>query len=120
MIQILPETQGKVIATRADGKLSPSDYSKVLPVVINRLQTYHKVRWYFEMEAFKDWEAVTSLQGEKIDFMHANDFEKIAVVADKEWKELLTNFIDSFTNAEIKFFNPKERVIALDWIKDTL
>lgn len=120
MIQILPETEGKVIATRADGKLIPSDYSKVLPIIKNRLQTYHKVRWYFEMEAFKDWDVATSRQDIKFDILHANDFEKMAVVGDKEWEELLTNFIESFTYAEIKFFKPEERIVALDWIKDTI
>lgn len=57
MLQILEQTQGNVIATRALGKLTASDYAILLPVLKNRLQSYQKIRWYFEMEEFKGWES---------------------------------------------------------------
>jgi len=56
MLQILGQPQDNIIAPKAIGKLTKSDYAMLLPVLKNRLQTYKKIRWYFEMEDFKGWE----------------------------------------------------------------
>lgn len=117
MLQILGQTEGNVIATKAIEKLTKSDYAVLLPVLINRLQTYKKIRWYFEMENFQGWELKAFWEDVKFDAQHANDFEKIAMVGEKKWQEWMTDLMKPFTEAEIKFFEMKERNTALEWIK---
>lgn len=117
MLQILGQTQDNIIATKAMGKLTKSDYASLLPVLINRLQTYKKIRWYFEMENFQGWELKALWQDVKFDVQHANDFERIAMVGEKKWQEWITDLMKPFTNAEIAFFELKDRDIALEWIK---
>lgn len=53
----------------------------------------------------------------RFDIQHANDFEKIAMVGEKNWQKWMTNLMKPFTNAEINFFEPGERAAALEWIK---
>lgn len=117
MLQILGQTEENVIATKAIKKLTKSDYSTLLPILVSRLQTYKKIRWYFEMEDFQGWELKAFWQDVKFDMRHANDFEKIAMVGEKKWQEWMTDFMKPFTVAEIKFFEMKERDTALEWIK---
>ncbi|MCE7056508.1 STAS/SEC14 domain-containing protein [Algoriphagus sp. AGSA1] len=50
MIQILEQTKGNIIATKATGKLTEVDYDKLLPLFNDKLKQYRKIRWYFEME----------------------------------------------------------------------
>jgi len=117
MLQILVQTEGNVIATKSIEKLTKSDYASILPILINRLQTYKNIRWYFEMENFQGWELKAFWQDVKFDVQHANDFEKIAMVGEKKWQGWMTDLMKPFTKAEIKFFELEERNTALEWIK---
>lgn len=117
MIQILEQTEGNVIATKAIEKLATSDYNILLPILINRLGNYNKLRWFFEMENFKGWELKAFWEDAKFDLKHANDFEKIAMVGEKTWQKWMAIFMRPFTNAEIKYFDSEERDTALAWIK---
>lgn len=117
MIQILAETQGNLICTKATEKLTRKDYDKLLPLLINVLKQYEKIRWYFEMEDFKGWELKALWEDVKFDIQHANDFEKIAMVGEKKWQQWMTGMMKLFTKAEVKFFEFTERNIALEWIK---
>lgn len=117
MLRILGQTQDNIIATKAIDKLTKSDYAMLLPVLVNRLQTYKKIRWYFEMENFTGWELEAFWQDVKFDIQHADDFEKIAMVGEKKWQERMTDLMKPFSEAEIKFFELEDRKIAFEWIK---
>lgn len=117
MIQILEQTENNLIATKATEKLTTTDYEKLLPILKDRLKQYDKIRWYFEMENFKGWDLMAFWEDVKFDAKHANDFEKIAMVGDKQWEKLLTDLMKPFTSAEIKYFDLKEKDKALQWIK---
>jgi predicted transposase YbfD/YdcC len=117
MIQILEQTENNVIATKATKKLTTTDYEKLLPILKDRLKQYEKIRWYFEMENFQGWELKAFWEDVKFDAKHANDFEKIAMVGDKQWEKWMTDLMKPFTPAEIKFFELAEREKALTWIK---
>ncbi len=56
MIQILEQTQGNIIATKATEKFTSKDYEKLLSILRNTLKEHEKIRWYFEMENFEGWE----------------------------------------------------------------
>lgn len=118
MIQILEQTQGNLIATRATEKLTSKDYEKLLPLLKNALKQHQKIRWYFEMENFEGWELKAFWEDVKFDAEHANDFEKIAMVGDKKWEKWMSDLMKPFTTAEIKFFELSDRATALRWIEE--
>lgn len=117
MLQILAETEDNIIATRANEKLTSTDYAKLLPLLHSKLKLYNKIRWYFEMEDFKGWELKAFWEDVKFDVKHANDFEKIAMVGETKWQEWMSEIMKPFTGAEIKFFELEQRGKALSWIK---
>jgi hypothetical protein len=117
MIQILEQTEGKVIATKATEKLTEADYHKLLPLLNNTVAQYKKIRWYFEMEDFEGWELKAFWEDVKFDAKHANDFEKVAMVGEKKWEEWMTDLMKPFTSAEIKYFDELQKGEAMEWIK---
>ena len=118
MIQILEQTQENIIATKATEKLTTKDYEKLLPLLKNALKKYGKIRWYFEMENFEGWELQAFWEDVKFDIKHASDFEKVAMVGDKQWEKWMTDLMKPFTSAEIKFFELAEKDKGLTWIKN--
>ena len=117
MLQILKESEGNLIATVASGKLTVADYDQLLPLLKTKLAQHQKIRWYFEMNAFEGWELKAFWEDVKFDLSHANDFEKVAMVGDKQWEEWMTKTMHPFTNAEIKYFPLSQKEVALQWIK---
>lgn len=116
-MQILQQTAGIVIVTKATGTLTGVDYAKLLPLFVERFRRYGKIRWYFEMENFKGWDAKALQEDIKFDVQHAGGFEKIAIVGESVWQEKLTDLMKPFTKAEVKFFELTQRDEALSWIK---
>lgn len=117
MIQILEQTEGKVIATRATEKLTQTDYNKLLPLLNDKLRKHQKIRWYFEMKNFNGWELKALWEEIKFDAKHANDFDKIAMVGEKKWEEWMTDLMKAFTSAEVKYFSDAEKEEAIKWIE---
>lgn len=117
MLQILEQTQDNIIATKATAKLTQRDYEKILPLLNDKLNKYPKIRWYFEMEDFEGWEAKAFWEDVKFDSKHANDFDKVAMVGEKKWEEWMTDLMQPFTAAEVKYFNTSQKEEAIKWIK---
>ena len=117
MLQILGQTEGNLIATRATENLTEADYDKLLPLLNNIVEKYKKIRWYFEMEGFEGWTPKAFWKDLKFDVQHANDFEKVAMIGDKKWEKWMTDLMKPFTSAEVKFFDLEEKEIAKRWIK---
>ena len=117
MLQILGQTEGNLLATRATGNLTEADFDKLLPLLNNIVERYKKIRWYFEMEGFEGWTPKAFWKDLKFDVQHANDFEKVAMIGDKKWEKWMTDLMKPFTSAEVKFFDLEEKEIAKKWIK---
>jgi hypothetical protein len=117
MLQILGQTEGNLIATRATGNLTEADYDKLLPLLNNIVEKHKKIRWYFEMEGFEGWKPKAFWEDLKFDVQHANKFEKVAMVGDEKWEDWMTDLMKPFTSAEVKFFDLEEKEIAKKWIK---
>ena len=118
MIQILGQTSGNIIATKATEKLTEADYNKLIPILNNMLKQYSKFRWYFEMENFDGWELKAFWEDVKFDAKHASDFEKVAMVGENQWQEWMTDLMKPLTSAEVRYFDLSQKEEAVQWIKN--
>lgn len=84
MIEILHETDGKLISTKAVDKLTQNDYDRLIPLLESKIKQHDNLNWYFEMQDFKGWEPKALWEDLKFDAKHANDFDKIAMVGEKK------------------------------------
>lgn len=112
MLQILEQTEGNLVTTKATGKLTEADYNKLLPLQHNIMKKYQIIRWYFEMEDFEGWKPKAFWKNLKFDVQHANDFEKVAIIGGKKKEEWMAGLMKPFTSAEIKFFEINHRTKA--------
>lgn len=118
MIQILGQTSGNIIATKATEKLTEADYNKLLPILKNMLKQHRKFRWYFEMENFDGWELKAFWEDVKFDTEHASDFEKVAMVGENHWQEWMTDLMKPLTSAKVRYFDLSQKEEAVQWIKN--
>ena len=119
MLEVLPETQGKVLALKATGKLTDEDYKDVLiPRLEAILHEHGKARILLDLgEEFPGMEAAAVLDDLRVGLGHRHDFEKVAVVSSSQWIRSLLKMAAGLMSGEIESFFPSERGRALEWIQ---
>jgi hypothetical protein len=118
MVQIMPESQGKILGLRATGKLTDQDYQEVLiPRLEALIKKHGKVRLLcFMDEEFAGVEAGAMWDDAKFFLPHKNDFEKMAIVGGPKWIELIMKLFAPLMQGEYKTFATGELSKAWEWI----
>ena len=123
MLQLLDFTQKNIIATKANDLLGINDYEKIHPLIHNIINTGKKVRWYFEMDdclisnSTGFWEdGIIEVNYGRMNFIHSEDIEKIAIVGNKKWEKWMYSIMKPFTKASIMYFDLPDREKAREWI----
>jgi hypothetical protein len=119
MIEIMPESNGSVLALKASGKLSDADYKEVLiPKTEQIIKQSGKAKVLLYLaEAFTGWEAHAMWDDARFGLRHRNDFEKLAVVGGASWIEWATKIGSHFMEGEVRTFPEAQLREALDWIR---
>ena len=130
MIDIIPTNTDNVIGCKIVGKIYTEDIEKLANYIEDKLLKSKKLRIYVEvaklegisLEAlFKD--LILFAGGVeyllKLGIKHFNDFDKKAVVTNKEWMKKVAALADKvFPNIEVKCFSFEEKEKALEWAKE--
>jgi hypothetical protein len=112
------QTDQNTVYTIAEGKLDDKDYNRIIPLLQDKVKTYGKIRWYFEMRDFKGWSFSAMWKDLNFDIENRNALERIAMVGDKNWEKELTILMRPFTDANVRFFETEERDKAKYWIRE--
>jgi len=119
MIEIMPESNGSLLALKATGKLTDTDYKEVLiPKIeeIIRRSGKAKALLYLPRD-FTGWEAHAMWDDASFGLRHRNDFEKLAVVGAAKWVEWATRIGSHFMEGEVRTFPEAQLTEALNWIR---
>ncbi len=115
MIQI--EENGNIIYMIAEGKLNDDDYDKMLPLLRSKIKEHGTIRWYFQMKDFKGWTMHAFWRDVHFDLKNKEQLEKVAIVGESKWQEVMTDFMKPFTDADIRYFDEEKAGEAQSWIE---
>ena len=118
MIEILPESEGKVLAIRASEKLTDEDYKQIfIPRMDQLITEFGRIRVLFTMaDNFKGWEVAAMWDDANFGMKHKDQFEKIAVVGGPKWVEWASKLEGHFMDGAVKTFPADQLQAAKDWI----
>jgi hypothetical protein len=119
MIEVLPESQGKVIGFKFGGKITTKEYEDVIiPRVEAMFQEHGKIRFMWLVDdSFEGAEAGAMWDDTKLGLKHRHDFEKLALVGGPKWMDWLTKLAGKIMSGETKTFPREQLQGAWDWIK---
>jgi hypothetical protein len=119
MIEVLPESEGKILILRAVGKLTEEDYKDVLiPRLEAIIREHGKARLLLDMgDDFHGWESAALWDDAQFGLTHRKDFEKMGVIGGPKWVERTLKFARMIMGGEIRSFSANERGEAFRWIK---
>jgi hypothetical protein len=118
MIEILPESSGKVLAFKLSGKLHDEDYKKFVPLVDDAIARKGKVRMLGQFHDFHGWDLHALWDDIKFATTHCTKIERIAMVGEKKWQEWMAKVCKPFTMAKIQYFDASEIDRAWAWIRE--
>ena len=115
-IQLNEENGGKIIAVHVSGKLVKADYERWVPEFERLAGKHEKIRLLFDMVDFHGWDAGAAWEDFKLDVKHFDDFERIAMVGDEEWQQVMATIFKPFTKAMVRYFDRANAAEARNWL----
>ncbi len=105
-----------VVTVKASGKLSKQDYEVFVPAVEKLIEAHGKISVLFEMHDFHGWELGALWEDTKFDLKHFRDIDRLALVGESKWEELMSKFCRPFTSAKIRYFPREQADEARQWV----
>jgi len=119
MFEILPESKGRRIYVKAEGRLTDADYKALVPRLETAIRENGPIRLLVDMVEFEGWSPLAAWDDLLFGLRHWNDFERMALIGDKRWEEAVAKAMDALTKGEVRRFPAAERGTAHAWIEET-
>lgn len=119
MIEVMPESGGKVLAMAVDGKLTDADYRDVIiPQLEKRLEQHNVLRLLMlTKESFSGWDFGAAWDDLKLGLEHRSDFEKIAIVGASGWLDWAARVAAWLLKGETRFYKREQIDEAWRWVR---
>ena len=118
MIEIMPESNGSVLAVKATGILTDADYKhSFVPKIKEIVSQSSSIRVLLYMtEDCSGWQLHAAWDDSLFGFPHRGDFEKVAVVSGPKWVVWAANIRAHLLRGEVKTFAEEQLQEALSWV----
>ncbi|MEH6576317.1 MAG: STAS/SEC14 domain-containing protein [Amphritea sp.] len=118
MIEQLQTDSPKIIGFRFSGKMHDEDYKTFVPTMEDAMEAEGKLSLFAHMEDFHGWDLNAAWDDIKFGAKHYSDFERIAMVGDRNWEEWMAKLSTPFTKATVKYFDKSEIDNAWSWLRE--
>jgi SpoIIAA-like len=120
MLEVMPESTGKILWLRAGEKLTDQDYRGVfIPRLEAVVRERGRVRVLFHLDPdFQGWTPGALWEDLKLDLKHRNNFEKVALVGAPLWADALMKLFTHFMPGEVRTFLREHLAEAWIWIQE--
>ncbi len=109
-------SSGGLITAKVSGKLKKSEVDQGQKAAIDVMRTGAKVRFLIIAEDFQGWDKEGDWGDISFQLKYDEQIEKIALVGEKEWKDLVSMFVgEGLRSAEIRYFQPGQLALARVW-----
>jgi hypothetical protein len=105
-----------IIGFIVDGPYDDGAVELMQSEINEKLQVYERVNLYLEDTAKAEISLKAILKNLPFKLKTANRFERVAVVTDRKWIQVISILEKLFFNAEIRLFSTDQRLEAIQWI----
>jgi len=118
MIETIETGSPKVVGLKLSGKLHDEDYRQFVPAMETILTAEGKVRLFLQFDDFHGWDLHAAWNDVRFGRKHYSDFERIAMIGDRNREEWMAIVCRPFTEAEVKYFDRGEVDAAWKWLEE--
>ena len=101
---------------KAIGTLTHQDYLTITPMIDSALAevNHPRVRALVDCTELEGWELRAAWDDFKLGLKHGSEFEKVAIVGNKQWQSIMAAIGGWFISGEVQYFEEIEH--ALSWL----
>jgi hypothetical protein len=102
------------LTLKAQGKLTHNDYQIITPLIDSALAEVSSpnVKVLIDGTELEGWELRAAWDDFKLGLKHGNEFNKIAIVGNKRWQEILSKLGNWFISGEVQYFENEHEALA--------
>jgi len=118
MITQLPSKDQSTVMVRFKKKITNQDYDYLLPMLEDKAQRHSKLNLYCEFDDVEglEWNAI--VRDGKFFLKQKDHFNKIALVGDSKWMEIMQQVGQYFYNGELEYFEKSQSNEAIKWLNN--
>lgn len=110
-------SSGNLISVKITGELKKAESDRMQAIAAEFIKREGKIRMLVFLENFIGWEKGADWADTSFQSKHDSDIEKIAIVGDEKWRNLVLAFTGKpFRPVEIEYFTPSQLEQAHAWI----
>lgn len=118
MLSFIPSQDSQTIAFEVSGKVTKEDLQKLEQSIGEEFSEDQPFNAYAIMQEVEMPTAKALMEEAKIDMKRWSQYNKLAVVSEKNWLEKMTNISDFLPGIKAKHFSMDEMEQAWSWIKE--
>jgi hypothetical protein len=104
-----------IVGVKIDGTLTHADYQRLMAKSEEVIREHCKISVFLELEDCQGWEIGTVWEL-AFALKHYGDFDRCAVIGEKNWHKWLTNLCMPFFN--VKYFAKPHFKDAWEWVTE--
>ncbi len=118
MYKKLKESKGGLLAYKLKGIFTKNEYENLLDEIEVTSKGHHSISLILEFEDLRETPHVLELvSDDRFGLKFHNKLSRFACVARPKWRRWWERFTTLFSKPKIKFFTPKQRFEALNWVQ---
>jgi hypothetical protein len=99
-----------------DDRYDEASVRKIQSEVVEKLEVFEKLNLYLEDTPNAEISLKAIIKSLPFKLKNGNRFNRVAIVTDRKWLQLIGNLEKLFFNAEIRVFTSHQRLVAIQWI----
>ena len=112
------ELSENVLGIIIDQHVSTEIMEEVLDEIEERMKCNKKIRFFLEIKGGNKISLTAFWKDIMFKCKHADDLKKVALVADIQWFRGLVELKGNIIDVDIRSFENKDRLLALNWITE--
>jgi len=99
------------------GKLSHDDYEIMIPMLEKAIRDIRQpvIRAIVDLTELEGWELRAAWDDLKLGLRHNREFEKVALLGNRNWEKVAARVSNWFTSGEIRYFEDRQEALA--WLE---
>ncbi|MEP6756961.1 MAG: STAS/SEC14 domain-containing protein [Chthonomonadales bacterium] len=119
-IQIHEESGANFVVIEIIGHLVATDYDQFIVEFDGLVRERGKLRALVDLTRLLGWDLGAAWEDTKFGVSHMGDFERLAVVGDRQWERQIVNIFRLFIIGKTQYFDVADSAAARSWLKSDI
>ncbi len=116
MYERLSSQPESLVSYRISDRLTSNEFDEISNSLKKDIESYGRLKMLVEIDHLDFPSPGVVWEDLKFAYRHAKDFDRFAVLGDKNWEKWWVRVADKIVSTECRYFDSSEKDQAFDWV----